>query len=163
VFPQERLGPLGDVAKINCATCHQGAYKPLYGASMLKDYAEYGRLAPPPPVLPPTTSSATGATLYFGVGSSTVAGDAVAGMSALIEAMKANPRMSVAISGYHSASGDLASNQKLARDRAMAVRDALRSVGIAESRFALQKPVVAEANLAGEDPKARRVEVLARP
>jgi len=21
-----------------CATCHQGAYKPLYGANMLKDY-----------------------------------------------------------------------------------------------------------------------------
>jgi photosynthetic reaction center cytochrome c subunit len=37
-FPVSRLGALGDVAKVNCATCHQGAYKPLYGASMLKDY-----------------------------------------------------------------------------------------------------------------------------
>jgi photosynthetic reaction center cytochrome c subunit len=37
-FPVHRLGALGDVAKVNCATCHQGAYKPLYGASMLKDY-----------------------------------------------------------------------------------------------------------------------------
>ncbi|MBC7436152.1 MAG: photosynthetic reaction center cytochrome c subunit [Bdellovibrionales bacterium] len=39
-FPPNRLGPTGDVAKVNCATCHQGAFKPLYGASMLKDYPE---------------------------------------------------------------------------------------------------------------------------
>jgi photosynthetic reaction center cytochrome c subunit len=38
VFPQHRLGPTGDVAKANCATCHQGAYKPLYGVSMIQDY-----------------------------------------------------------------------------------------------------------------------------
>jgi photosynthetic reaction center cytochrome c subunit len=40
VFPAHRKGPLGDVAKLNCATCHQGAYKPLNGAPMLKDYPE---------------------------------------------------------------------------------------------------------------------------
>ncbi len=39
-FPRASLGPLGDVAKINCATCHQGAYKPLYGASDLAAYPE---------------------------------------------------------------------------------------------------------------------------
>ena len=38
VFPPHRLGPEGDVLKNNCTTCHQGAYKPLYGVSMLKDY-----------------------------------------------------------------------------------------------------------------------------
>jgi photosynthetic reaction center cytochrome c subunit len=30
------------VPKANCTTCHQGAYKPLYGASMLADYPELG-------------------------------------------------------------------------------------------------------------------------
>ena len=40
VFPAERKGVLGDVAKVNCATCHQGAYKPLYGAKMAKDFPE---------------------------------------------------------------------------------------------------------------------------
>jgi photosynthetic reaction center cytochrome c subunit len=39
-FPAHRLGPLGDAPKINCATCHQGAYKPLFGASMVTDYPE---------------------------------------------------------------------------------------------------------------------------
>ncbi|AWW46588.1 photosynthetic reaction center cytochrome c subunit [Polynucleobacter paneuropaeus] len=38
VFPANRLGPSGDVAKANCATCHQGVNKPLLGQSMLKDY-----------------------------------------------------------------------------------------------------------------------------
>lgn len=34
VFPAALHGPEGDVAKINCATCHQGVYKPLFGARM---------------------------------------------------------------------------------------------------------------------------------
>jgi photosynthetic reaction center cytochrome c subunit len=38
VFPPNRLGPTGDVAKANCATCHQGVNKPLLGKSMLQDY-----------------------------------------------------------------------------------------------------------------------------
>ena len=39
-FPPERKGAGGDVAKVSCATCHQGAYKPLYGTSMLKEHPE---------------------------------------------------------------------------------------------------------------------------
>jgi photosynthetic reaction center cytochrome c subunit len=39
-FPANRLGPTGDVAKINCATCHQGAYKPLWGEQMAKSWPE---------------------------------------------------------------------------------------------------------------------------
>lgn len=38
VFPPGSRGPLGDVPKINCATCHAGAYKPFYGASVLSAY-----------------------------------------------------------------------------------------------------------------------------
>ncbi len=48
-FPVERLGATGDVAKVNCATCHQGAYKPLNGQSMLKDYPELAKPAQPAP------------------------------------------------------------------------------------------------------------------
>jgi photosynthetic reaction center cytochrome c subunit len=46
VFPANRLGPKGDVAKVNCTTCHQGAFKPLYGAPMAKDFPELQALAP---------------------------------------------------------------------------------------------------------------------
>jgi photosynthetic reaction center cytochrome c subunit len=37
-LPDSRKGPEGDPLKLACNTCHQGAYKPLYGAPMLKDY-----------------------------------------------------------------------------------------------------------------------------
>lgn len=57
-FPAGRLGPAGDVAMINCGTCHQGAYKPYYGASDLDAYPALRGPAPlrqaraAPPVLP---------------------------------------------------------------------------------------------------------------
>jgi photosynthetic reaction center cytochrome c subunit len=38
IFPATRKGPTGDVAKVNCNTCHQGQNKPLAGISMLQDY-----------------------------------------------------------------------------------------------------------------------------
>ena len=40
VFPANRKGPMGDVLKVNCATCHNGVNKPLYGFSMAKEYPE---------------------------------------------------------------------------------------------------------------------------
>ncbi len=40
VFPAARLGPHGDVAKVNCATCHNGVYKPLFGVSMVQNFPE---------------------------------------------------------------------------------------------------------------------------
>jgi photosynthetic reaction center cytochrome c subunit len=41
-YPANRLGVTGDAPKANCTTCHQGAYKPLLGVSMLKDHPELG-------------------------------------------------------------------------------------------------------------------------
>ncbi len=43
VFPVTRKGPGGDVAKVSCATCHQGAFKPLYGTSMLGSHPELAK------------------------------------------------------------------------------------------------------------------------
>ena len=40
VLPAVRLGPEGDSPKVNCATCHNGVYKPLFGVSMAKDFPE---------------------------------------------------------------------------------------------------------------------------
>jgi photosynthetic reaction center cytochrome c subunit len=40
VFPVARLGVEGDTAKVNCATCHNGVYKPLFGVSMVKTFPE---------------------------------------------------------------------------------------------------------------------------
>ena len=45
------------MAKVACATCHQGAYKPLYGKSMLKDYPELAAPGPGPDAAPSTDSA----------------------------------------------------------------------------------------------------------
>ena len=152
----------GDVAKLNCATCHPGAFKPLYGVSMLKDHPELaGGAARAQPVsmeaAPATPSSMV--VLFFAVNSPTLPEDAIARLTNVVAALKANPQFKAAISGYHSAAGSLPQNQELAKNRAMAVRDALTAAGIETGRLELDKPMSAEANLSGEDPQARRVEV----
>jgi photosynthetic reaction center cytochrome c subunit len=45
VFPHERLGPTGDAPKLNCLTCHNGVYKPLFGVSMIKDFPELATIS----------------------------------------------------------------------------------------------------------------------
>jgi len=55
-YPPERIGPTGDAPKLNCATCHNGAFKPLLGVSMLKDNMVRAEAKPQPaktPVAPP--------------------------------------------------------------------------------------------------------------
>jgi outer membrane protein OmpA-like peptidoglycan-associated protein len=76
--------------------------------------------------------------------------------------MTSTPAAKATVSGYHSAAGELASNQELAKQRAFTVRDSLLAAGIASDRVVLEKPLSAEANLAGEDPAARRVEVTVK-
>ena len=159
-FPASRLGPTGDVAKVNCTTCHQGAYKPLYGAQMAKDYPELLQLhGKSTAMLPAPQGDALRSVLYFNVGSATLDKPQAKGLEALIASLATKPTSTASISGYHSATGQLAANQELAKQRAFSVRDALLAAGIPEARVRLEKPVQAEANLAGEDPAARRVEV----
>ena len=53
-YPENRKGSMGDAPKANCKTCHQGAYKPLLGAQMAKNYPNLQKstmyVPPPPPV-----------------------------------------------------------------------------------------------------------------
>lgn len=58
VLPASRKGPYGDPYRINCKTCHQGAYKPLYGAKMLKDYEALSGPATPPSYGPKAEAAA---------------------------------------------------------------------------------------------------------
>ncbi len=163
VFPAHRKGPMGDVAKVNCATCHQGAYKPLYGAAMAKDYPELLKTVAAVQA-PPTVAAADPlrAVLYFDVGSPALKTDQAVELDRVVASLKQAPTTQAVISGYHSASGTLAQNQDLAKRRAFAVRDALSARGIEPARVVLEKPQQTEANLAGEDPSARRVEVTVK-
>jgi photosynthetic reaction center cytochrome c subunit len=165
-FPANRLGPTGDVAKVNCATCHQGVYKPLYGAQMAKAYPELqvhaGSAAKVADGLPSPVAEATRSVLYFAVNSSTLEGEQARGLTLVVATLIAKPGAKASISGFHSASGELAANQQLAKDRAVKVRDAIVAAGVAPGRVVLDKPLQTEANLSGEDPAARRVEVTIR-
>lgn len=61
------------------------------------------------------------------------------------------------VSGFHDATGDAALNEELAKQRAFAVRDALKALGVAEDKIELKKPEVTTAT--GSNAEARRVEV----
>ncbi len=61
------------------------------------------------------------------------------------------------ISGFHDATGDAALNAELAKQRAFAVRDALKVLGVAEDKIELKKPE--ETTASGSNAEARRVEV----
>lgn len=172
-FPANRLGPTGDVPKINCATCHQGAYKPLFGAPMAKDHPELGGVSIVPKAAAPAASvTASGAptaatdlmpaTVFFAVGSAKLTDEGTQVVVGLAASLEANGDAKVAISGFHSAAGNLAQNQELAKQRAVSVREALKAAGIAEDRLLLEKPMQTEANVSGEDPRSRRVDMAVR-
>lgn len=61
------------------------------------------------------------------------------------------------VSGFHDATGDAALNAELAKQRAFAVRDALKGLGVAEDKIELKKPE--ETTATGTNAEARRVEV----
>lgn len=158
VVPPDRLGPQGDIGKAYCATCHQGQNKPLGGKEMARLYE--GLLATQAlNPLPAPLAEARRSVLYFGVGSHDLAPDQGKGLEQLLATLSGNPRSVVLVSGYHSAAGEQAANEELAKKRAFAVRDALLAAGIAPTRVRLDRPQQTEANVAGEDPAARRVEL----
>ena len=173
-FPANRLGPTGDVAKANCSTCHQGVNKPLGGLAMAKDWPGLMTTALQAPAAAAVAAPAVVATapaaapqalkevVYFPVNSALLKGDEVQKIDKLLAALNAQPDSTATLSGYHSASGKLAANQELAKQRAFKIRDALVKAGVAANRITLDKPRQTEANIKGEDPFARRVEVTVK-
>jgi len=170
-FPAARLGPQGDAPKANCATCHQGAHKPLFGASMLKDYPALAAVALPAPApaepapaaaapadTPAAPQSATPlGKVMFDVGKSDIGPDGQKAVADAAKAMKDNAAVKVMLSGFADKSGDPEKNLELAKQRAFAVRDALKAAGVEEARIELKKP---EFVIGGVDADARRVDIV---
>lgn len=96
---------------------------------------------------------------YFAPGKSALAAGAVDALADAIAAGKAGKTL--VISGFHDATGDPAKNAELAKQRAFAVRDALKAAGVAESGIELKKPETATGS--GNNAEARRVEVVIAP
>jgi outer membrane protein OmpA-like peptidoglycan-associated protein len=95
---------------------------------------------------------------YFASGKADLAAGANQALADAVKAVAAGKTL--VVSGFHDASGDAAINAELAKQRAVAVRDALKALGVAEDKVALKKP---EQSLAeGPANEARRVEVVAK-
>ncbi|HNZ55774.1 MAG TPA: OmpA family protein, partial [Methylophilaceae bacterium] len=84
------------------------------------------------------------AKLYFDTGKTNLANDADQTLAPIVEWLKANTDAKAIISGYHDPRGNQAVNAELAKNRAKAVRDALKVAGIDEARIELRKPVSTE-------------------
>jgi outer membrane protein OmpA-like peptidoglycan-associated protein len=97
------------------------------------------------------------ARLFFESGAAALPGDAAASLAPIVESAKARPDAKLAVSGFHDKTGNAALNAELAKQRAIAVRDALVAAGIPAERIELRKPVETEGG--GDDRQARRVEV----
>ena len=92
---------------------------------------------------------------YFASGKSDLAQGAAEALAEAAKAAKSGKKL--AVSGFHDATGDLATNQELAKQRAFAVRDALVALGVDAAQVELVKPVAMEGD--GANAEARRVEV----
>jgi outer membrane protein OmpA-like peptidoglycan-associated protein len=92
---------------------------------------------------------------YFASGKADLAGGASEALADVVKGAQAGRK--VAISGFHDATGNAEQNAELAKQRALAVRDALMAAGVAEGQIELKKPEQITGN--GSDAEARRVEI----
>jgi len=153
-------------AKHGVVPSYPTSYKVVVDPALQRPAAPVAKAAPAAPAAPVAKAldgtaarTTTGAVVYFPVASPAIVDAQTAVIKELAAELAAKPDLKVSISGYHSATGDKAMNEELSKKRAFAVRDALVGAGIAEDRLVLEKPIQTEANLAGEDASARRVEI----
>jgi K(+)-stimulated pyrophosphate-energized sodium pump len=106
----------------------------------------------------PAAAPALPARAHFETGRITLSGEDGRVLAAVAAALKSNGGIKVDVSGYADPTGNAAQNLELAKQRAMAVRDALKTAGIADDRIILKKPETVVVG-AGKDAEARRVEI----
>lgn len=92
---------------------------------------------------------------YFASGKADLAAGAGPALADMVKGAQSGRKL--VISGFHDPVGDPAKNAALARQRALAVREALRALGVAESQIEIKKPAPLLAG--GSDAEARRVEI----
>ncbi len=137
---------------------------PLLPMSGATSKAPEQSAAPAAPAVASAAASADGASFvvengvvkfYFASGKAEVATGAGAALADVAKAVSEGKR--AVLSGFTDASGDPAKNEELAKQRAFAVRDALKAAGVAEDKIELKKPETLTGS--GDAAQARRVEV----
>jgi K(+)-stimulated pyrophosphate-energized sodium pump len=116
--------------------------------------------APTSPSAAQATSDAAGIEVeqnvvqfYFASGKADLAAGASDALDAMVQSARSG--RTLVITGFHDATGSAAKNAELARQRAQAVRNALKAAGVAEAKMVLKKPQ----EVSGSDAQARRVEI----
>jgi outer membrane protein OmpA-like peptidoglycan-associated protein len=104
-----------------------------------------------------TVSPPPAAKLYFRTASSTLPSKTNETIAPILDWLKTHPESKAVISGFHDSVGSPEKNVELAKKRALATLDALKSAGVEESRIIPRPPMSTDggADLA----EARRVEV----
>lgn len=97
------------------------------------------------------------AVVYFSSSSAQLPSDTDAEIAGVVDALQASDTQRVLVAGFHDATGNAAYNERLARKRAFAVRDALVAKGIAVERIIMRKPE--QTTGSGTNAEARRVEL----
>ncbi len=122
--------------------------------------------APPPAAMAPapapvsatpaSTLTALPAKVYFDAGKTTLSDDGKSAVKSIADLVKKDGGK-IDLTGYADASGDPAQNREIAKNRAMAVRDALQADGVDVGAITMKPP--ASVTGSGGDAEARRVEV----
>ena len=92
---------------------------------------------------------------YFASGKTAVAAGGNEALADVVKAVAGGKK--AVVSGFNDPTGDAAKNAELSKQRAFAVRDALKALGVADDKIELKKPENTTA--AGSNAEARRVEV----
>jgi outer membrane protein OmpA-like peptidoglycan-associated protein len=120
------------------------------------------KVSAPAPAATPTPAAASLPTkVYFDVGSAAVGADGSARIAAVAELAKRD-NLQISVTGYTDRTGDAVKNEELAKQRAAAVRDALKAAGVPEASLEMRPPMFVETGTAGSDAEARRVEISKR-
>lgn len=95
--------------------------------------------------------------VYFESGSTELPADAAQALTSVLAALEAQPGAVALLSGFHDETGSAEVNAEIAKNRALAVREAMLAAGVAADRVMMRRPAVA---LGGsDDAEARRVEI----
>ena len=95
--------------------------------------------------------------VFFAVGSSDLPAEAAAAVTATAEFLKNKADAKIDLTGYTDKTGDVEKNLELAKERAKAVREALKAAGVSEDRINMKPPVSITGS--GDNAEARRVEL----
>jgi hypothetical protein len=96
--------------------------------------------------------------VYFDTGSAAIGPVSTATITAAAEAIKKDGAK-VTLTGFTDKTGNVATNEELAKSRAVAVRDTLKGAGVPEANIELRPPMFVEVGAGGSDAEARRVDI----